>query len=252
MTTYGKYIYGFIRTDKPEDLGAIGIDQGEVHILPYQEIAALVSDLSFVQFDSLSKEALLRNLAVYQSVIEKVMQRHDIVPVKFGTMVQGEEEVNRILEKGYSHIGTSLRETENKIELDVAALWNNFEAILKEIGEEDRIKALKQEAASKSPEEVFKIKIKVGRIVKELLDSKREEHASLILDALKKEAENHRPHDIMDDSMILNAAFLIDKDKQEILEEKVDGLDRYYRDKINFRIAVPIIGPDRADILSVC
>ena len=240
MTTDGKYIYGFINVDKSENLGPIGIDQGEVQILPSKDIAALVSNLPFVQFDSFPKEKLLRNLAVYQSVIEKVMERYNIIPVKFGTVVQGEEEVNRILEQGYSYIVKSFKEIENKIELDVAALWNDLEAVLKEIGEEDGIKKVKQEAASKPSNEIFEIKIKVGRMVKESLDRKREEYASLILDVLKKEAESHRSHDIMDDSMILNAAFLINKDRQEILEGKVDELDRYYLDKINFRIVGPL------------
>ena len=240
MTLEGKYIYGFISTGKSENLGSIGIDKGEVCSIPYQDIAALVSDLPFIQFDFLSKETLLHNLAIYQSVIEKVMKSYHIIPMKFGTVVQGEEEVKRVLENGYDQINKNLKEMENKIELDVAALWSNFETVLKEIGAEEGVKTLKEEASSKSPDQIFQIKIKVGKLVKGSLDKKREKCASEILDTLKREADYYYVNSIMDDSMIMNTAFLIDRDKIETFESKVDGLDRHYQDSINFRIVGPL------------
>ena len=220
----GKYIYGFVSTNERQSLGFMGIDRGEVSIFPYEDIAAVVSDCEYKQFDSLSKEILLHNLAVYQAVIEKVMKGHHIIPVKFGTMVEGEKELKRTLEEGYGQIKTNLKEMENKIELDVAALWSDFETILKEIGEEEGVRALKEEAATRSPEEVFEVKIKVGKLVKESLEKRKGECASLISDVLKGEAEDQRDHAIMDDSMIMNGAFLIHSDKQEIFEEKVEQL----------------------------
>jgi len=240
MAENGKYIYGFISANKPKKLGPNGIDQGEVYTLPYQDIAAVVSDLPFTQFDSLSRETLLHNLAVYQTVIEKVMKSNHIISMKFGTVVQGEVELKRILEKGYGQIKTKLKEMENKIELDVAALWSDLETVLKEIGEEEEIKRLKKEAASKAPDQIFKIKIKAGEIVKAFLDKKREECASLILDVLKKEAEDHRSHAVMDDSMIMNVAFLVNMDKKEAFESKVDDLDKQYKGRVNFRIVGPL------------
>lgn len=240
MAENGKYIYGFISANKPKNLGPIGIEQGEVYTLPYQDIAAVVSDLPFIQFDSLPKEALLRNLAVYQTVIEKVMKDNHIIPMKYGLMAQGEEELKRILEKGYGQIKTNLKEMENKIELDVAALWSDLEAVLKEIGEEEEIRRLKEEAASKPPDQIFEIKINVGKMVKASLDKKREECASEILDVLKKEAEDHCSHAVMDDSMIMNVAFLINMDKKEAFESKVDDLDKQYKGRVNFRIVGPL------------
>ena len=240
MTTEAKYIYGFINTNEYQNLGPNGIDQGEVYTFSHKDISAVVSNLQFVEFDHLPKETLLGNLAIYQAVIETIMMNFHIIPLKFGTMVQGEEELRRILEKGYDQINSDLKKMENKIELDVAALWSDLETILKEIGEEEGIRKLKEEAALKSPDEIFEVKIKVGKLVKASLDKRKEECASFILDTLKNEAEGHRAHNVMDDSMIMNEAFLINKDKKEIFEGKVDGLDRYYQDKINFRIVGPL------------
>ncbi|MBU4258898.1 MAG: GvpL/GvpF family gas vesicle protein [Desulfobacteraceae bacterium] len=240
MTQEGKFIYGFISTNKQKNLGSIGIEQGDVYFFPYKDVAAVVSDLPLIQFDSLPKETLLRNLAIYQTVIEEVMNRHHIIPMKFGNMVRGEEDLRRMLEKGYGQINISLKEMENKIELDVAALWSDMETILKEISEEEEVKSLKAEALTKPPAQVFESKIKLGKLVKDTLDKKREQCASQLSDVLKKDAENYRSHAVMDDSMIMNTAFLIDKDRQETFESKVDQLDKQYNGKINFRIVGPL------------
>jgi hypothetical protein len=241
MTTDGKYIYGFISTNEPKKLGPHGVDEKEVYFFPYEDIAAVVSDYHNKQFDLLPKETLLRNLAAYQAVIEKVMKDSQIIPVKFGTTVQGEEELKRILEKGCAQITSNLKEMKNKIELDVAALWSDLNAVLREIGEKDeQIIRLKQEAASMPPDKLLQFKINVGKHVKEAMDNRKEECASLILDVLKREAEDHCDHPIMDDSMIMNTAFLINKEKQEIFEEKVAQLDRHYQDRIKFRIVGPV------------
>jgi hypothetical protein len=240
MTQEGKFIYGFISTKEQKTFGSIGIEQGDVYFFPHKDIAAVVSDLPLIQFDSLPRETLLRNLAIYQAVIEMVMKSHSIIPIKFGTILQGEEDLKKILEKSYGRINTNLKEMENKIELDVAALWSNMDTVLKEIAEEEEIKRLKEEALTKPPEQVFEIKVQLGKLVKDTLDKKREQCASQLSDVLKKDAANYRSHAVMDDSMIMNTAFLIDKDRQETFETKVDQLDKQYNGGINFRIVGPL------------
>ena len=240
MTTEGKYIYGFVSTNESKNLGPIGIDQGEVYTLPYQNIAAVVSHLPYIRFDSLPRETLLRNLAVYQSVLEEVIKHQNIIPIKFGTVVEGDDTIWRIMEKGYDQIHDSLRDTENKIELDVVALWGNLDAVLKEIGEEEEIKELKDKVASKPGNEVFEIKIRVGKRVKELLDNKRETYRAEVLEGLLKTAEEHRFHGLMDDSIIMNVAFLIQKDREDTLEGQIAQLDRAYENRVNFRIIGPL------------
>jgi len=233
------YIYGFINTNEEKKFDYAGIEGGEVYTQPYQDIAAVVSDSPFTQFDSLPRETLLLHLAVYQAVIEKVMRNHYIIPMKFGTVVEGEEEVKRILKKGYNRIKLGAMAMEDKIELDVVAMWNNLDAILKEIGEEEEIKRLK-EAALKSPDKSLDAGISLGKMVKASLDGKRKKYASEILGVLRRKSEDHLIHDVMDDSMIMNVAFLITKDDKEIFESKVDRLDEKYHDRVNFRIVGPL------------
>ena len=80
MTDDGRTIYGFIEGGEPHSFGAIGIGGTEVYTLPLENISALISRHSKTGFDDLPKETLLRNLTVYQSVIEQVMTKHPVIP----------------------------------------------------------------------------------------------------------------------------------------------------------------------------
>jgi len=240
MTDDGRTIYGFIEGGASHSFGTIGIDGTEVYTLPLDNISALISCHSKTGFDDLPKETLLRNLTVYQSVIEQVMVKHPVIPVKFGTLLDRDEVVIRIMERGRDQILGCLKDMEDKIELDVVALWPDLKDVLKEIAISDEIKALKEKAADQSEKDVLEMQIQAGKQVKNLLDRKRESVKSVIMPPLLGMAEKHCVHALMDDSMIMNAAFLIKKENAARLEGVVAGLDRHYEDRINFRIIGPL------------
>jgi len=240
MTDDGRTIYGFIHGGKQRRFDNIGIDGREVYTLPFENISALVSSLPRKGFADLPKEALLQNLTVYQSVIEKVMTDHPVIPVKFGTLLDGDEAVIGVLKRGKDRIAQSLLEMENKIELDVMALWPDLNAIMTEIGQSDEIKMIKENAAEQSEKDVLEMRINAGKMVKALLDQKRESLQSVIMPPLLDMAEKHCIHALMDDGMIMNAAFLIKRKDAARLEGVVAGLDRHFEDRINFRIIGPL------------
>ncbi len=240
MTEVGRTIYGFIQGDESRRFGAIGINGREVYTLTFEGIAALVSCLPREGFEAMSKETLLRNLTVYQSVIERVMNEHPVIPVKFGSLVDGDEAVIRVLKRGREPIVQSLTEMDNRVELDVVALWSDLNSVLKEIGQIGEIKALKEEARSKSEDEMLKMQIKTGKRVKDLLDEKRESLKAEIMAPLKQIAEKQCIHAVMDDSMIMNAGFLIQRENALRFEEIVRSLDLQYENRMTFRIIGPL------------
>ena len=109
-----------------------------------------------------------------------------------------------------------------------------------EIGQTDEIKILKENTAEQSEDDVLEMRINAGKKVKALLDQKRESVLSVIMPPLLDMAEKHCIHALMDDSMIMNAAFLIKRKDAARLEGVVSGLDRHFEDRINFRVIGPL------------
>ncbi len=122
----GIYIYGIIKTSGPQELGDIGIsnkDVPDVLTIRFKDIAAVVSHGPLMTYDSLAKEQVVKDLVIHQFVLEKVMTRFTIVPIKFGTMVETKDEVSAFLENGYVLLSNERGKMEGKIELDIVAWW---------------------------------------------------------------------------------------------------------------------------------
>ena len=81
-----KYIFGIIETDKEEFLGCCGFAADKkVHTIPYQDISAVVSDSSFLDYTTLPKDQVARYLLTHQQVIEKLMDSYTIIHMRLGT-----------------------------------------------------------------------------------------------------------------------------------------------------------------------
>ncbi len=236
-----KYIYGIIEASEENvfNLGGIAAYE-EVYTIPYQDISAVVCDSSFVDYTTLPKDLVARYLLRHQQVIEKIMDTYTVIPMKLGTYAFNIGEIKKILYKGYMRFKDIFKKIDNKIEIDVAATWNDLNSVVKEIGEGEKIKELKEKLMSKpegvSPED----QMKVGSFIKNILDIKKEKLASEIGAVLRKISIDSRAHRLMDDRMIFNTALLIDKDKKTELEKRLDEINKLYNEKIDFRCVGPL------------
>jgi len=109
-----------------------------------------------------------------------------------------------------------------------------------EIGQSDEIKEMKERRRNNRKRCSGNAHQRRKKRVKALLDQKREALQSVIMPPLLDMAEKHVIHPLMDDSMIMNAAFLVKKEDAARLEGVVAGLDRHFEDRINFRIIGPL------------
>ena len=260
MSEIGKYIYGIINSDTQESFDLSGIvavegvypikagsevaNNSEIsnsaYTISFQDICAIVSDSQIVDYSRIPKDALARLLVRHQQVIEKVMTKHNIIPMKLGTFANNGKEVRNILAKGYRTIKDIFERAKNTIEIDVVATLNDFNSFLQEVSEEEEIKQLKQSLLNKKGGIAVDDQMRVGILVKKYIDKKREEYANRISLALSEIAQEFKTHDLMDDKMVLNTAFLIDQSKQKHFERKVEELNDRFEEKINFRCVGPL------------
>jgi len=77
-------------------------------------------------------------------------------------------------------------------------------------------------------------------LVKKYSDKKKAEYADRIQSALSGVAQDFKAHDLMDEKMVLNTAFLMDKNRQKDFEQKVDHINNKFEEKLNFRCIGPL------------
>jgi hypothetical protein len=151
-----------------------------------------------------------------------------------------EAEVKDILSKGYGLIKEIIPKIIDKIEIDLVAIWSDFTSVIKEAGEEKEIKDYKEKLLNSPKGVTVDDQMKIGFMLKKALDEKREKYAFKIQEALKTVSIDYKQHELMDDKMVANFAFLIDKLKQKEFYAKVEDLNTEFAEKLNFRCVGPL------------
>ena len=237
------YIYGVVGTNQEGNLRHTekGNPGKEIYTIPYQDVSCVASNTNMDTFDSMPKEVLGRHLVEHQATIEKIMKDYTIIPFKFGTIVEGRDEVKRVLQSGYGEFKEKLQAMDKRIESDVVALWNDMNSVIKKIGEgNDQIKTFKDQIAKRPPEETLQDRIKIGSMIKDALDEMRDSLQSEMLNFLKEKAADFQKHQLMDDKMILNCAFLLDKAQEKEFDQALNELNTRYNEEINFKCVGPL------------
>ena len=245
MPRDAKYVYGVISSEEAMSFGPIGIgDRGdEVYTVPYKDLLAAVSDCAYVDYAAVKdtdKEKVVRDLAAHQRVIEEVMDGSTILPAKFGTMVKDEGEVEAILRRGYFTLKEALATAQNKVEVEVVATWD-LDSVMQDISRERPIAKLRADIQRKGSRlRTVADRIEIGKMVYESLARRRQNYQEEILGALAGLALRLRKNVLLDDSFVLNVAFLVDKDRQEQFDGKVREVDDGLGGALNFRVIGPL------------
>lgn len=233
----GLYIYCLIGTGETRNFGSIGIgDRGDpVTTISYRDLGAVVSSVSMDRYVVSSKTMLN-----HEKVIESVMKDYTVLPVRFYNVAPHAEGVRTLLRKRYTEFKKLLRELDHKVELGLKALWKNMEAIFKEIAEENaEIKAARDKGIAPSAGEASQNKGALGEIVKLALESKKAREREILLLPLRRIPSAFCLNRTYGDDMIMNAAFLVDRDWEKEFDNAVKKLASGYGDRIEFKYVGP-------------
>jgi hypothetical protein len=228
----GKYIYCIIGNNKVQTFGPLGIGGrgDELYTICFNDLAAVVSNSLIINY-SVSRE----NVIAHEKAIEEVMKKHTVLPVRFCTIAEDEEKVKKILEKEHDKFVDLLKNIEGKKELGLKAIYKE-DIIYKEILEKYKdIKKLKDTIASKSLEQAYYQRMEIGKKVEAALQKEKEIYKEDILDALSPLAVEVKTNNTYGERMIINAAFLINEDKEAQFDQKVQELADKYDDKMKFK-----------------
>ena len=238
MEKQGKYIYCIIETKQERNFGPVGIGgrSDEVLTIGYDDLSMVVSNYPLTKIT-----ANRENMLTHQKVIEEVMKEFDgVLPVRFGTIASGADEVRNLLDRRYREFKTALGDMGHKVELGVKGIWKNMDAIFSEIVKgNEAIKNLKRALAEGNSNDM-QAKMGLGRMVKKALDEKKEKQAGEIVDRLRRTSYEHKLNNTIGDEMFMNAAFLVDKGREKEFDNIIEDLSNEYKDRVRFMYAGPL------------
>lgn len=240
-----KHLFGILELngDAPPEPIALGDYEGDLQMVGHRDIAAAVGRTPLADYRALDKETLLRCLVAHQRVLEHLLARATVIPVKFGTLAAGDGEVERILQVGYADLKRALAESRGKTEFEVVGTWQVAQ-VLSEISVEPEIRQLKAQVEALPAEARRQGQIEAGKAVKQRLDQRKRE----VQEALRAELSaglagcgcRLRLNETMDDGMVLNLAVLVPLAQQQGFEAALGALDESYAGRLSFRCIGPL------------
>ena len=230
----GKYVYCVIKSEEALKFGPIGIgtEPADVHTINYRDVAAVVSDTPIEVLD-----ATRENVLAHERVNEAVMRDHTVIPMSFGTVFKTRDDIIELLRGAYSAFIDVLLKMEDKVEFGLKVLWERDEVVKQIEREDDDVRQLKSEISSQRGPTYF-ARVQYGRLVESALQARSERYVGEIFEALRDVAVASRANKPIGDKMIMNAAFLVARDREPAFDAKVKAVGAKYA-HLTFRYTGP-------------
>ena len=272
-----KFIYAVIENDGESPPFAEsrtgGIDGAPLEIVPYRDLAAVVSSIDASRFDtdlpakrmaalsgkasSAQKEERLKaDMLRYQQVNLFLLEHSGcsgMVPLRFGFTARDKEQVEEVLGRVYLQLRTLLNNLKGKVELVIHASWD-LPKILQEIRDEQGILSQRSESAlggltedgfpdatnPQSEIENPKSIVEVGRMLFEGAEVRRKKFIEAIHNNLSPLAKDFSEGPRKAEAMILNRSYLVEREKEPLFDEAVNFLGTKYEGYLTFRYIGPL------------
>lgn len=193
-------------------------------------------------------EGLKRNMAdmewikaeagMHEKIIEQVMTDTDVIPFKFGTLFNTDAGLNAMLERYGQEFKAILQKLGNKEEWGVKIYCDKKRFRGNLINDNPEVLKIENEIKSSSVGKAFFLKKKKDELIEKTLNEKINECGQESFELLKELSfESHinrlLPKEVTDreDEMILNSAFLVDRDEVGDFQNMVDTLKMHYEGK---------------------
>src|SRR5690348_7277934 len=232
----GRYVYGIIEAKQPLSFGKMGIGgAGEpVYTVNFQDIAAVVSKTSVYIFDPTRENAL-----AHEHVIELVMKSHTIIPMSFGSVFRTDNDIREVLKSIYPSLKDVLKQMEGKLEFGLKITWDR-DRIIEELKREDEeIHRFHQEITRKHLQSTYLARMQLGRMIEKALGERSAEFVREIYEGLRRVCVASRDNKPIGDKMIMNAAFLIEKEREAEFDAAVNRVAKKFGDRLNFKYTGP-------------
>ncbi|HKT26227.1 MAG TPA: GvpL/GvpF family gas vesicle protein [Terriglobales bacterium] len=232
----GRYVYGVIEARDPLSFGKIGIGgAGEnVYSVHHGDVAAVVSKTPVFIFDPTRENAL-----AHEHVIETVMKNNTIIPMSFGTVFRTDDDIREVLKSIYPSLKDVLKQMANKLEFGLKVTWDRDRIVEELKRENEEIHRFQHELTRKHLQSTYFARMQLGRMIDKALAERAAEVVREIYDGLRAVCVASRDNKVIGDKMIMNAAFLIQKDKEPEFDAAVNAVAQKFGDRLNFKYTGP-------------
>ncbi len=232
----GIYIFCAIQTNDDDQFGSIEMEgeTRETFTIRYKDAAMVAAEVPMKIYHP-KKD----NLLMHQGAVSLVMNQKDtVIPISFGNVFKSEEDVKALLENLYPQFEKLFPAIKGKIELGLKVIGKK-EWLEEIVNENPEVKKMSSAVKGKSESAGYYDRIQLGGMAQKLFGSLQQEVKQEVFMPLEETAEAAKANEPSSETMLLNASFLIDRDKEESFDQKVNEAHEKWKDKVDFNYSGP-------------
>jgi hypothetical protein len=225
------YLYGIFPTAISQDLELEGLDKQPVQAHTVEDFVFLYSETDQERY-----LASRKNLLGHERVLEQVMHQghRTLLPLQFGLIINNWDTVRQqlVVPQG-ENLKQLFAKLEGHREVGVKVFWEperELESLMQEhvelSAERDRL-----EGKSLSMDQV----VKIGQAIERAINDRKQVIVDVFRDALNSSAAEVVENDLLTDTMIYNAAYLIPWDAEPQFSEQIEQLDQRFENRLRIR-----------------
>jgi hypothetical protein len=209
----------------------------EVSLVETGDLAAIIGEKPEDDARATRDQAL-----AHARVLEAAIVDAPVVPMRFGTIVEGgDEEVGgELLEAHQDEFSELLKRFENHVQMTLKVSYRE-DAVLREILDSEPEAAQLREQSRKGPESATRdAKVQLGELISTALEQRRERDSADILERLKPVSVSAVADPIESEFMAMNMPFLVERDQVEKFEDAVEEVAGERQARMEFVLRGPM------------
>jgi hypothetical protein len=236
LSPEGKYVYCIIESSEPRSFGPMGIGGrgDEVYTVHHQGLAAVVSNTPLMVYDPTRD-----NVFAHEQVNETVMRDFTVLPMAFGALFRTEDDIIELMRGTEDALRDVLNKMAGKVEYGLKVNWDRDRVIAEIEQENEEIRNLKEQITSRATGSTYFARMQLGRLVEQALSEQSDSYVREVYAALRDTAVASRANKPIGDKMIMNAAFLVEREREAEFDSKVKEIAAKYEGKLSFKYTGP-------------
>jgi hypothetical protein len=236
VTELPTYVYGLIKADTeiPDGLTGLG-PSGRVSTVAYGRVAAIVSDVPTDR-----PLGVRGDLVAHETVLDAVAARDAVVPMRFPAVVEEHAVVDELLAPNEEHFVALLDSLQGRCQFTLTGRYEQ-DAVLREVLEGDEeIRALREKVRELPEDAAYYDRVRLGELIVRALEQRRETEGADILDKLEPFAVATVSNQLTAPEEVVNAAFLVERERQEEFPHAVEGVGEELVGRVRLRLLGPV------------
>ncbi|MBI5182932.1 MAG: GvpL/GvpF family gas vesicle protein [Nitrospinae bacterium] len=218
------YLYAIIDSNDKIRKAIKGLEKASVYNIPYRDIGLIVSKLNG-QVQDISIDRAIE----HEGVVETLMEDFTLLPVRFLTLFDKEEDLLSVIKGYYSDFIENLDRLRNKIEFGIKVIWpgNTIrERIMNNYPKDDYPASISGDSPGK---DFIKARFKRYKITKGFEDE-AERCIAVIDNLFSLSVTEKRLERLKSENLLLNAYYLVEKERQDDFRRSFEQLKSSFND----------------------